>query len=135
MPSDRLAALLRQRQLLTGHLAWLDAEIAEASGQNPTQTPTPSVAAPTPTPPSPPQAPASEPAIVATVAVTAGKLKEADPEALARANALADSLLKDYSARNPDTPQAARRSCLMLTLAIGLLGVAGLMAIYLIFYR
>ncbi len=130
MPSDRLAALLRQRQLLTGHLAWLDAEIAEASGLSPEAAPAASPTAP-PTPPPPLPAPTT----ATESAPTTGKLKEADPEALARANALADSLLKDYAARNTDTPQSARRSCLMLTLAVGLLGIAGLMGIYLIYYR
>lgn len=130
MPSDRLAALLHQRQLLTGHLAWLDAEIAEASGLNPDETLAPAAF---------PSAPAAPPAPLPSTATegsqTPGKLKDADPEALARANALADSLLKDYSARNTDTPQSTRRGCLMLALAVGLLGVAGLMAINLIFFR
>ena len=132
MSSDRLATLLRQRQLLSTHLAWLDAEIAEASGLSPSTPPPASTPLPPPPPPSPPPArPGPEQAGTAP----AGSLREADPEALARANALADSLLKDYAARNTDTPQSARRSCLMLTLAVGLLAVAGFMGIYLIYYR
>jgi len=130
MPSDRLAALLRQRHLLAGHLAWLDAEITEASGLNTDET-----LAPPASPSVSPAPPAPLPSTAIDGPQTPGKLKDADPEALARANALADSLLKDYSARNTDTPQSTRRGCLMLALAVGLLGVAGLMAINLIFFR
>lgn len=136
MSSARLAALLRQRQILTEHLAWLDSEIAAASTASAAATELPAVSensAPvSPSPQPPPALPDAQPRPDAPVQ---GTLKQPDPEALARANALADSLIKEYRAQNPNTPESTRRSCLMLTLAMGLFGVAGLMGLYWLYYR
>jgi hypothetical protein len=136
MPSERLAVLQRQRQILAEHLNWLDAEIA---AEEKTSTPDSAIQASrevalpsSPLPePSPPRAnPPAQPDAPAD-----SVLKEADPEALARANALADTLIKEYRAQNPHSPESTRRSCLLLTVAFGLFGVAGLMGLYWFFYR
>lgn len=56
--SDRLQELLRQRTLVQQHLAWLDGEIAEASGNqnDSSRPPAPRQAFPAPVTPPPPAA-------------------------------------------------------------------------------
>jgi hypothetical protein len=127
MPSERLDALLRQRQLIRDHLTWLDSVITATSDPAPLPPTTPP---PLSSPLSPATNNASPPATP-----PAGKLVEADPEALARANALADSLLHDYHSKNPDTPATTRHSCLLLTIAFVLFCTAAVMAVYLSHYR
>ena len=65
MKPPRLAELQRQRELVRQHLAWLDAEIADANGQPRHETPPASNAAPADAPPrdvvAPPMSTASEP--------------------------------------------------------------------------
>lgn len=134
MPSERLAVLQRQRQILAEHLTWLDAEIAAEKAVSASTLHAPPEVALPPTPPPAPPPLGSDSPIPPAPPVT-GVLKEPDPEALARANALADSLIKEYRAQNPHSPESTRRSCLMLTLAFGLFGVAGLMGLYWFYYR
>lgn len=134
MPSERLAVLQRQRQILAEHLTWLDTEItAEKAVSASTLQAPPEVALPPTPPPAPPPLGSDSP--IPPAPPVTGVLKEPDPEALARANALADSLIKEYRAQNPHSPESTRRSCLMLTLAFGLFGVAGLMGLYWFYYR
>lgn len=123
MPPDRLTALRRQRALVAEHLAWLDAEIHA-------QTPFESLSAATPTPAGEPSASSPSPAPVPD----SPALIEPAPEALAVANARADEIIATYAATERLDPAAARKGCLQLATAVFLLGVAGVLAIYLIYY-
>jgi hypothetical protein len=138
MPSERLATLLRQRQQLAEHLIWLDTEITAAEAVSTLQA-APLTASPSgSTPPALPAATAIAPPVTPGAPAGpefTGKLIEADPAALARANALADSVLESYRAQSTDTPQATRRSCLLLAVAFALLCTAAVMGIYLFYYR
>lgn len=126
MPPDRLTALRRQRALVAEHLAWLDAEIL---AQAPFQT---LPAAPAPAPVNDvPAGPASAPS---SAIVDSPSLIEPAPEALAAANARADEIIATYAATERLDPAAARKGCLQLALAFGLLGIAGILAVYLIYY-
>jgi hypothetical protein len=123
MPPDRLTALRRQRALVAEHLAWLDAEILaqtpfQALPVAPTVIPVAEPAAPSPPPPVP-----DSPALI-----------EPAPEALAAANARADEIIATYAATERLDPAAARKGCIQLAAAVFLLGVAGVLAIYLIYY-
>ncbi|MEY4488705.1 MAG: hypothetical protein RIQ79_1213 [Verrucomicrobiota bacterium] len=133
-PSERLATLLRQRQHLAEHLAWLDTEIASASsGSAASELNTPAVRIAS----TPPSLSIAQPATPSPPAGPefSGKLIEADPDALARANALADSVLESYRTQSADTPQATRRSCLLLTVAFALLCAAAVMGVYIFYNR
>lgn len=123
MRPDRLTALRRQRALVAEHLAWLDAEIlAQAPFQAlpvaPSVIPVAEPAAPSPSPPVP-----DSPALI-----------EPAPDALAAANARADEIIATYTATERLDPAAARKGCLQLAVAVGLLGIATVLAIYLIYY-
>ena len=134
MPSERLDALLRQRALITQHLAWLDAEIARA-----TDAPTPPRSlgdAQSPTdavPVSETEAPAAS-TPESPSSVPSG-LPEAAPAALAEANARADEIIAKYSATDRFDEQGAKRGCILLAVAVFLLGTAGLMTVYLLYYN
>lgn len=124
MPPDRLTALRRQRALVAEHLAWLDAEIhAQAPFRS---LPAKSVAenennvSPAVSPP--------------TTVLDSPVLIEPAPDALAAANARADEIIANYTATERLDPVAARKGCLQLALALGLLGIAGVIAGYLIYY-
>ena len=137
MPAERLAELLRQRALLSRHLAWLDAEIAQASspgsaGFQP---------APIKTPPAPSApAPAPVPAPIATAAPTSPlppDAPDAEPvsEAVAVANKRADEIIARYAATDSFNPDSTRRGCLLISICIFLIGASVLVGIYLLNYR
>jgi len=128
MSSARIATLLRQRQLVAEHLAWLDAEIlASATDAGPAQP----AAAPAPADLSPPPAQAPAHPTNTPGAVPA----DGTPDAVAQANARADALLAEYRASETDTPENARRSCLLLTVGVALLGAIVLLAAYFLYTR
>jgi hypothetical protein len=137
MPDERLAELLRQRALLSQHVAWLDAEIARASGAIGSvgvQSP--------PTKPLPPPAQPIAPAAPAEIAIAAAdKVPAAEPapepvsEAVVLANKRADEIIAQYAATDRFNPESTRRSCLLLAIAAFLIGTATLIGIYLFNYR
>ncbi len=120
--SDRLQELRRQRALIQEHLAWLDREIAAASGQP--------VVAPAPTPVPPPVAsvaPAFVTPVVAPIPVVAPAIP-ADPIAPEVA-AAADAILDEYRVAPDNLKTDVKKGCfLYLLAAFGLLalGVIGL---------
>ena len=124
MPPDRLTALRHQRAFVAEHLAWLDAEIHA-------QTPFQSL---------PGNSFAENGKGGSTAAGTLATrqdspaLIEPAPEALAAANARADEIIANYAATERLDPVAARQGCLQLALALGLLGIAGILTVYLIYY-
>ncbi len=160
MPDVRLAELLRQRALLSRHVAWLDAEIARASGTaSPVLPPSPSASDAGPaaaiTPPkSAPGAPilaplthpapvlSSPPAPTPAPDVTTAE-SEAEPapppepvsEAVLLANQRADEIIANYAETDRFDAASARRSCLLLAIAVLLLGAAALIGIYMLNYR
>lgn len=104
MTPDRLKALQHQRMVVAQHLAWLDAEIADAGMPTPAdETAAPAAAS---TPP-----PAAD-----------------DPRA--QAEARADEILAEYAATDRFDPASARRGCIQLTLAVFALGALCLLGIY-----
>lgn len=104
--SDRLSELQRQRALIQGHLAWLDQEIAAATGKPATST--------TPLPVGKPAMPLpAEPAAAAAVAT--------EP--------LADELIAKFGDESRNSAESVRRGCVtffVLGMAILLLGTYGL---------
>lgn len=123
MPPDRLTSLRHQRALVAEHLAWLDAEIhAQTPFESLSAAATPVATLPSSSSSSPAPVPNS-PALI-----------EPAPEALAAANARADEIIANYAATERLDPVAARQGCLQLAAAVFLLGVAGVLAIYLIYY-
>lgn len=103
--SDRLSELQRQRALIQGHLAWLDQEIAAATGK--------------------PVTPAITPLPVAKPAIPV----PAEPAVAAAEEPLADELIAKFGAEEQTSPQNVRRGCITffaLAMALLLLGVYGL---------
>ena len=88
--SDRFQELLRQRALVQQHLAWLDGEIAEASGSTPA-TPTPAprqpFSSPHPTPPAPSYAASQAAAITRHASTTPPARFDENPNVNAAADA------------------------------------------------
>jgi hypothetical protein len=142
MPEERLAELLRQRALLSQHVAWLDAEIARASGASGSLGIPPAPApAPLPSPPQPIITAAPAAIAVAAVAPAPAADEPAEPapepvsEAVALANKRADEIIANYAATESFNPESTRRSCLLLAIAVFLIGSAALIGIYLFNYR
>jgi hypothetical protein len=112
--SDRLQELLRQRALVQQHLAWLDGEIAAASGQEPVNPPPASsplrpVARPAPPPPS---YVASQAAALARHAVTApapsATRSDENPH-----TAAADAILSEYRVEPDSLKTDVRKGCFL----------------------
>ena len=132
MLPDRLEALRRQRALVAQHLAWLDSEIAASSPSiAPTTLPAPITA------PIFPAARASsvESSAPAPVASVTLPIPEPTPEALAVANARADDIIAQHAASDRFDPKSAKRGCILLASAVFLLGLAGAMFAYLLYYN
>jgi hypothetical protein len=108
MNPDRLAELERQRAIVRDHLAWLENEIAVATGSPPPSAPP----APSPTPSASSSAPPAVPDPIA-------------PE-ISRADHSADPALAAAS---------ARRGCLLSAAALLLAGFVLLAIIYFVHYR
>jgi hypothetical protein len=103
--SDRLPELQRQRALIQGHLAWLDQEIASATGKPATPLITP--------------LPVAKPAITAT----------ARPPASAVEEPLTDDLIAKFGTETQNSTESVRRGCYIffaVALVILLVGVYGL---------
>lgn len=144
MPDDRLAELLRQRALLSQHLAWLDSEIAKASG-----APLPSVPQAIPLPAIPPEAavppavvlpisgiaPAATPATTLTEVSLPAEPAEPQSEAVIQANKRADEIIANYSATDRFDPNEAKRGCIVLAAGVFVIGATILIGIYLFNYR
>lgn len=131
MSSPSLAELLRQRALVSQHLAWLDAKIASASESS---------ALATETPPSPPASPTiALPAPESTGGTVGGELPATTPEnepteivseAVALANQRADEIIAQHGQTDRFDPAATRRGCILFAVFIGCLLVLGVVAIY-----
>ncbi|MDI1337647.1 MAG: hypothetical protein PSU94_15800 [Lacunisphaera sp.] len=95
--SDRLKDLQRQRALAQEQLAWIDAEIAKASGQ-----------APAPSQPAISSAPVAPP-----------------PRGTAETARLADEILAQYQSETVTSPKDVKRGCYVyFVLAFVLVGLA-----------
>ncbi len=102
--SDRLSELQHQRALIEGHLAWLDREIAAATGRPAAQS---SAALPIakPTAPVPVSAEAGEP--------------------------LADDLIARYGAESKNTAESVKKGCFVFFALALVLLCAGVYGLYL----
>lgn len=132
MSQERLTHLLRQRALLSQHLAWLDTEIASAHGEiipaptDKTSTAVPvdgdnaifvKTKSPLPSPASNPRPP----------------LAEDDPASLA--NKKADQIIASYSMADRFDPSATKRGCIAIAVGAGLI-LVGIFAVwYFVHYR
>jgi hypothetical protein len=132
--SDRLQQLLRQRALLQEHLAWLDREIAEASGGAPTPAPaaTPSpapIAAPIAPKPATPTYVASQAAQILAAAAAAKPAPAPAAEVSPEIAAVADEIIQKYQS-GPDAMKTdIRKGCFLYffgALVLFALGVVGL---------
>jgi hypothetical protein len=144
MTPERIDALRRQRALVAGHLAWLDSELAAATGAG--APPGPEATNPIPLSAPPPAAPSASvapppvvPGTTTTEPVGAAEADEVNaPESedkLANANARANAILEQYAATDRFNPEATRRGCILSAIAALLFGITALMVIYLVRYR
>lgn len=129
--SDRLAELRRQRALIAEHLAWLDRQIAEASGAGgakpPTSLPGPH-SAPSPVPG--PQGVAVVAAALKATAQTAGRPSES-PEVVAAA----DAILEEYRQPEAALKTDIRKGCILyFVAALGVLA-AGIAVLWFAFRK
>lgn len=135
MPPDRLSTLLRQRALLSQHLAWLDAEIASAHGETPF---TPTTAIP-PSSSLPAAGTSIEPgsnkemasAFIVETPTTALAVGAEDSVSLA--NQKADQIIASYSTADRFDPAAAKRGCILLAVGAGLV-LVGIFAVWYYFH-
>ena len=123
MPApDRLPELLRQRALLQEHLAWLEREIAAASGQEWPTYPADAANREAPAPAKPPAAVPSPTAPTAPV-----------PATTADEPSVAEEIIDQYRVAPDALKTDLRKGCLLYffgALALVALGVVGL---YLVF--
>ncbi len=134
MPPDRLSTLLRQRALLSQHLAWLDAEIASAHGETPdTQT--------TAIPPSSGLTAANvsigpggnEKAQVSFTETPTPALAVGAEDSVSLANQKADQIIASYSTADRFDPSATKRGCILLAIGAGLV-LVGIFAVWYYFH-
>ena len=123
MSTERLTALLRQRELVAEHLAWLDREIAEARGDTSASTPT--------------NAPVTLPVEPTVAGAEASQTPSdtAEPDPVTVANARANEILERYAATDRFDAESTRRGCLLFAIATLVLGLGGLFLIYVLRYR
>jgi hypothetical protein len=113
--SERLRHLQRQHTLLREHLAWIETEIAHESGHDMSSSSSPANAAATPPP-------------VLPLPITARSATPAPfPEA--------DALLEKYAPDERQNPADIRRGCFIVFASALSLLVAGVAALWLLFYR
>ncbi len=124
--SDRLDALLRQRELLQEHLDWLDAEIDAARPSSGTVAPSSAPVAPTaPIVARVPAAPRV--ALPAPIAPTAVVTSDVSPTAVA---AQADEILESYRTPPTSVKSDVRKGCLLYFVGAFLLLGLGVTALY-----
>lgn len=146
--SDRLAELLRQKQLLQEHLNWLDQEIARTATSAVLGTPPPpSIAKPAPavTATPPPETAANTPVaqVVPPVppAAPAPKIAPTEPSPSAPdgksedAMRMADEILARYQQEEAIRPEDTKRGCIVLASAIFVILAAIFLVTYVLFYR
>ncbi len=115
--SDRLQELLRQRALVQQHLAWLDGEIAEASGNQtaPSRSPAPRQAFPAPV--TPPAAVSSYVASQAAAVIRHAASVPVSPAARTDENPLvaatADAILAKYQVEPNSLKTDVRKGCFL----------------------
>ena len=121
MPGDRLNQLIKQKQLLEEHMAWLEQEIAKEQGK-------------------------PEPAIPASRLESSEELEqkeapktpvtpepEVDPEELTPEQTAAD-IYQELGPEASSSAQDARKSCLLIMI-IGTVIVGGILALIYYFYE
>jgi hypothetical protein len=116
--NPRLEELLRQRQLVQHHLAWLEREIEEAARQAP--APSDPIATPAPA-----SAPGHDP--------TRSGLADTPPAAAGNAEAVdadADEILAGYQSRPEAVQQDVRSGCIRIFVIGMLLMLASVVAFY-----
>ena len=134
--SDRLNELRRQRELVEEHLAWLDREIAAASGLKTAPTATPSPAAPAPATPV-----AAPPALPTPVLATPAVAKPAAPPANASmpdappVEAVAESILADYRVKPDSMKSDVKKGCVLYFFAALAFVAAVVVGLYFLFQR
>lgn len=119
MSADRLKDLLRQRALLSEHLAWLDREIASAQGASGTQPAAIAV---------PAQPPLASPSPGTGGAQAA---PAASPVPAAEVDALFDRLRSEEMGQG----QISKRGCWMVFAALMLISVIGVATLVFLRYR
>ena len=138
MPAlDRLQQLLRQRALLQEHLAWLDREIAEASGGAATPAPViPPAPAPLATPIAAPRAPiksfVSSQAAQILSASAAPAVEDTPSPAV---EAVADEIIEQYRSGPDTTKTDVRKGCLLYFFGAFALLALVVVGLYFLFQR
>jgi hypothetical protein len=138
--SDRLAELRRQRAIVAEHLAWLDRQITEASGQS-GAAPAP----PTPTAPAQPEVPSwprtpVPPTEAAAVVAAALKARAATvtttsaPEAPV-VEAAAETILDEYRTSPDNLKTDLRKGCFLYFFGALALIAGGVAVLWFIFSR
>lgn len=115
--SDRLQELLRQRALVQQHLAWLDGEIAEASGDHTDASRPTAPRQAFPTPVTPPIAASSYVASQAAATIRHAASTPVSPAVRADDNpsvaAAADAILAEYRVEPSSLKTDVRKGCFL----------------------
>ena len=140
--SDRLAELLRQKQLLQEHLNWLDQEIARtATSAALGAPPPPSVAKPAPAVTEKPPSEAVADAPVAPPGASEPKPAPTEPRLVApegkseEAMRMADEIIARYQQEEAIRPEDTKRGCIVLASAVFVILAAIFLVTYVLFYR
>ena len=129
--SDRLAELRRQRALLSEHLAWLDGEIAVATGQSGVP-PVPPTLRPPATPPSEPSPSWEAPASRFLSQRPAATLSATTPVGSQPAPSDVDLIIQKYGSAPRSLKSDVRKGCFIYITAAIVLLVLGVTALYFI---
>jgi anti-sigma factor RsiW len=132
---DRLQELLQQRALLLQHLAWLDREIAAASGTP--VAPAPAPVAP-PAPSAPPRSPVSLPGPGYVASQGAAVLARTAPAPAAPAGEIvpgADEILEQYRVAPQSLQSDVKKGCLLYFFGAFALLALAILAFYYLNHR
>jgi hypothetical protein len=124
--ADRLQELLQQRALIKEHLAWLEGEIAAASGR-PLEATRPASPAASPAQPAPSPSPSTP--------VTAVKIATAPVVTGPRLHDDEDSLIAKLAAEEKSAPVPTKKGCWIFFWVTLLVIGAAAWALLLFFYR
>ena len=141
--ADRLSQLLRQRALLQEHLAWLDREIAEASGDAtaPAASVAPKIVPVIPAPAAIAPAVAPRPVASSYLANQAAqilaqsKAQVSEPAVAPAIEAVADQIIEQYRTGPDTTKSDVKKGCLLYFFGAFVFLALGVVGLYYIFER
>ena len=126
----KLEDLIRQRELMARHLAWLDQEIAAEGGPSALNA-KPALLRPASAQVTP--SPASEPEKIAAAVHRHPVTPPGHPPEIP--DAISEEFLEQYQNESKSSPSEARKGCLILFLSVLAVLIVGVVLVYLFKYR